>query len=96
MSPEQILSREVDGRSDLYSLGILAYTLIAGHEPYGPDQPTVVALQQLQQPPPDLRRLRLDTPEAWITLLDRLLAKRPEDRFQSAQELLEALAGLPV
>jgi tetratricopeptide (TPR) repeat protein len=95
MSPEQILARELDGRSDLYSLGILAYTLIAGHEPFGPDDPTVVALQQLQQPPPDLRRLRLEMPEPWATLLDRLLAKRPEDRFQSAQEVLDALAGLP-
>jgi len=96
MSPDQLLGRELDGRSDLYSLGIVAYTLIAGREPFEPADPTVLALRQLQEPAPDIRRFRPETPEPWMALLDRLLKKDPQDRFQTAQEVLDALAALPV
>ncbi|HSK81590.1 MAG TPA: protein kinase [Thermoanaerobaculia bacterium] len=94
MSPEQIQGQELDGRSDLYSLGVLAYTLIAGREPFDSTQATVVVLQHLQEGPPDVRKHRPETPESWVALLARLLEKRPEDRFQSAQELLGALEDL--
>jgi len=94
MSPEQIQGQELDGRSDLYSLGVLAYTLIAGREPFDSTQATVLVLQHLQEGPPDIRKHRPETPESWVALLARLLEKRPEDRFQSAQELLGALAQL--
>jgi serine/threonine-protein kinase len=96
MSPDQILGREPDGRSDLYSLGVLAYTLIAGREPYEPGETTLLLLQQLQAPPPPIRRFRPETPDAWTALLDSLLAKDPQDRFQSAREVLDALDKLPV
>jgi len=96
MSPDQLLGCEPDGRSDLYSLGLLAYTLIAGREPYDLVDPTMLALKQLQEKPPEIRRFRPDTPEPWRELLDGLLAKDPEDRFQTAHEVLEALAELPV
>ena len=95
MSPDQILGADLDGRSDLYSLGILAYTLIAGREPYDLLDTRVLVLKQLQEAPPDVRRFRAETPEEWVAFLDRLLAKQPEDRFQSAQEVLAALAKLP-
>jgi tetratricopeptide (TPR) repeat protein len=95
MSPDQILGRELDGRSDLYALGILAYTLIAGREPYDPVETRVLVLKQLQEAVPDIRRFRRETPEAWVAFLDRLLAKEPVERFQSAQEVLAALATLP-
>ena len=94
MSPEQIQSQELDGRSDLYSLGVVAYTLIAGREPFDSDQATLLVLQHLQKGPPDIRTFRPETPESWVALLARLLEKRPEDRFQSAQELSAALARL--
>jgi eukaryotic-like serine/threonine-protein kinase len=96
MSPDQILGHELDGRSDLYSLGVLAYTLIAGREPFDLMETRVLVLKQLHEPPPDIRRLRAETPVEWKALLERLLAKQPEDRFQSAQEVLAALAKLPV
>jgi tetratricopeptide (TPR) repeat protein len=96
MSPDQILGREPDARSDLYSLGVLAYTLVAGREPYEPGDATLLMLQQLQAPAPPIRRFRPDTPEPWIVMLDRLLAKDPEQRYQSAQELLDVLDTLPV
>ncbi len=96
MSPDQILGREPDARSDLYSLGVLAYTLVAGREPYEPGDATLLMLQQLQAPTPPVRRFRPDTPEPWLVMLDRLLAKDPDQRYQSAQELLEVLDALPV
>ncbi len=55
----------------------------------------MLALRQLQEPPPDIRRFRPETPDAWVELIDRLLKKDPQDRFQTAQEVLVALASLP-
>lgn len=95
MSPDQLQGKELDGRSDLYSFGILAYTLIAGREPFEDSDPTVLALMQIRHAHPDVRTLRPDTPAPWAAFLDRLLAKEPEDRYQSAQEVLEALEDLP-
>lgn len=94
MSPDQILGHP-DHRSDLYSLGVLAYALIAGREPYEPAESTLLMLQQLQAAPPPIRRFRAETPEPWLDLLDRLLAKDPNARFQSAQEVVDALETLP-
>ncbi len=96
MSPEQILGQPLDGRSDLYSLGLLTHTLITGRDPHEAHDPDALVLRQLQQPPSDLRSLRPETPEPWLALVDKLCAKRPEDRCQSAQEVLDLLADLPV
>lgn len=95
MSPEQIRGREVDGRSDLYSLGLIAYAMVAGHEPFELNEPTVLVLQKLREDPPDIRTIRPDTPESWAALVMRLLAREPEDRFANAGELLDALTRLP-
>jgi tetratricopeptide (TPR) repeat protein len=95
MSPDQLLGREPDGRSDLYSLGLLAYTLISGRDPFEATEATVLALKQLHESPPDVRKHRPETPEPWVALIERLYAKDPEGRFQTAGEVLEALAGLP-
>jgi serine/threonine-protein kinase len=95
MSPEQIRGRELDGRSDFYSLGLIAYTLIAGRDPFEANEPTVLVLQKLREDPPNVRTFRPDTPEAWSAFLARLLAREREDRFASARELLDALARLP-
>ena len=95
MSPDQLRGNELDGRSDLYSFGILAYVLIAGREPFQNADPTVLALKQLREPHPDVRLLRPETPASWAAFLDRLLAKNPEDRHQSAREVLDLLTGLP-
>ncbi len=94
MSPDQLQGCELDGRSDLYSLGILAYTLIAGREPFQHSDPTVLALKQIREKHADIRGLRPETPAPWAAFLDRLLAKEPEERFQSAQEVLDTLAEL--
>jgi serine/threonine-protein kinase len=95
MSPDQILGKELDGRSDLYSLGLLAYTMVAGREPYDLVESRLLIIKQLHELAPDVRRFRPETPAEWADFLGRLLAKAPEDRFQTAQEVVEALAKLP-
>ena len=95
MSPDQIRGLEVDGRSDLYSLGLIAYSLIAGREPFDLAEPMVLLFHKLREDPVDIRKHRPETPEGWVALLARLLARNPDDRFQSAREVLEALAQLP-
>jgi tetratricopeptide (TPR) repeat protein len=95
MSPEQLLGQPLDGRSDLYALGILAYALIAGREPFDDENPAVLAVKHLQEEVPDIRQFRPGLPAAWTDLLARLLAKGPADRYASAQELLGVLAALP-
>jgi tetratricopeptide (TPR) repeat protein/predicted Ser/Thr protein kinase len=95
MSPEQIQGIALDSRSDLYSLGVLAFALIAGREPFDGANSTAIAIQHLQQQPPDLRSLRSDLPAGWSEVVGKLLAKRPEERYQSSQEVIAALAPLP-
>ena len=95
MSPEQLRGTELDGRSDLYSLGTLAYTLIAGREPFAGRPVSAIFLAQMNESPPDIRTLRRNTPPAWMDFLGRLLAKDREQRFPTAQAVAEALPGLP-
>jgi tetratricopeptide (TPR) repeat protein len=96
MSPEQIQGIALDSRSDLYSLGVLAFALIAGHEPFDGANSTAIAIQHLQQPPPDLDAIRPDLPAGWNGVVAKLLAKHPDDRFQSTAELIAALLPLAV
>jgi eukaryotic-like serine/threonine-protein kinase len=96
MSPEQLLGQPLDGRSDLYALGILAYALVAGREPFSDDNPAVLALMHLRDEVPDIRQFRPDIPPPWIGFLARLLAKEPDQRYASAEELLAVLPTLPV
>jgi hypothetical protein len=87
MSPEQARSQPLDGRSDIYSLGVLCYELLTGEMPFrGPDTLSV-ALAHIENPVPRLPMLR----RVWQPFIDKALAKRPESRYQSAEEVLAAL-----
>ena len=87
MSPEQARGRPIDGRADLYSLGIVLYELLVGRVPFHADDSLAVGIMHITQPVPIL-------PEALQPLqpvLNRLLAKQPEDRFQNGQQVADAI-----
>jgi eukaryotic-like serine/threonine-protein kinase len=88
MSPEQIEGRPVDARSDLYSLGITSYHLLAGNPPYAGDTALAIALQHINSVPKPIENVRSDVPSGLARVIHRLIAKRPEQRYQSAGELL--------
>ncbi|MCS7161614.1 MAG: serine/threonine-protein kinase, partial [Gemmatales bacterium] len=94
MSPEQVEGRALDIRSDIYSLGVTCYHLLAGRPPFEGENAFAVALQHVQAEPPSLKLYRPDLPDEVCALIHQMLAKRPEDRFQSPAELLRAVVEL--
>jgi serine/threonine-protein kinase len=96
MSPEQVEGRAVDTRSDLYSLGVTGFHMLAGRPPFEGDLPLNIAVQHLRTPPPRLEDLRPDLPAGLHRIIHKLMAKAPPDRYQTAAELLVDLRGLPV
>jgi serine/threonine protein kinase len=90
MSPEQARGEHVDGRSDLYSVGVVLYHLLAGRTPFTGDSPLGVALQHVADEPRPPSRFREIDPTLEAICL-RALAKLPADRFQTAREMRRAL-----
>jgi serine/threonine protein kinase len=92
MSPEQAMGeREVDGRSDIYSLGIVAYQMIAGETPFRATNTPAMLMKHVSEPPPPLEQRRPDVPPALAQAVERALAKRPEDRWTSAGQFRDAV-----
>jgi serine/threonine-protein kinase len=96
MSPEQIEGRPLDSRSDIYSLGCTAYHLLSGKPPFRGDSPLAVAVQHLHQPVPPLTKLNPLVPDRFAILVERMMAKKPADRFSDPAELLAELHALAV
>ena len=85
MSPEQALGGELTPATDLYSLGVVAWELLAGQVPFEEtDTPVAVLYRHVHEPVPSVRTVAPDVDEGIASWLERMLAKRPEDRFQSA------------
>ena len=92
MSPEQCLGQKVEARSDLYSVGVLLYEMLAGQPPFTDALPSAVLVKQATMAPPPLPKLRQDVPRLLALAVHTLLAKRPEDRpnnAAAARRLLE-------
>lgn len=88
MSPEQVEGRTLDSRSDLYSLGATCYHLLAGRPPFEGETSMAVALAHVRQRPQPLAGIRPELPAGLTGIVERLLAKSPDDRHASPAELL--------
>ncbi len=102
MAPEQVTGDTIDGRVDLYALGIVLYQMLTGTTPFQGGTPMQIAARHLQMPPPSPRLLRPELPLAAEQAMLRALAKRPADRYNYAQDLANAFrialesAGIPL
>jgi serine/threonine protein kinase len=92
ISPEQALGQPLDGCSDIYSLGITLFYLLVGRLPFIADSTIAVALLQVYETAPALSSLRVDITPYTESVIQKALAKRPEDRFQTAGEFSAAFA----
>src|SRR4029077_11411211 len=90
VSPEQIEGGEIDGRTDLYSLGCVLYECLAGARPFERDSELSVVFAHLNDPPPKLTEARPDLPPAFDELFKTALAKSPGDRYATCGELAAA------
>jgi len=92
MSPEQAAGKTVDARSDLYSLSVVIYAMVTGQLPFSGDSPVMIALKHIQEPPPRPSQINPAIPPALDLIILKGMAKRPEDRYQSADEFRKALS----
>jgi serine/threonine protein kinase len=91
MSPEQLSGEEVDARSDVYSLGIVVYEMLAGSTPFRGDTPFRVIQNVMHSPPPPLVNFNASLPTSVQREIERALSKNPPDRHRSAGEFAEGL-----
>jgi len=91
MSPEQLAGQHIDGRSDLYSLGVMLFQMLTGTLPLRGDSMAALMYQIANQAPPDVRSLRPELPEKLAEIIEKLLAKQPQHRYQTGRELAEDL-----
>lgn len=95
MAPEQWIGK-VDGRADIYALGVVFYELITGQRPFKADTPAAVFLKHLNEPPPPPQQYIPGLPAAVAQVIARALEKKPEDRYQNMGEFASALESLAV
>jgi len=91
MSPDQISRRQVDGRSDIYSLGVVFYELLAGKRPFDDADPLKVLIKHRESAPPRLRSVNPKIPLGLERIALKMLAKKPADRYKSVEALLTVL-----
>ena len=96
MSPEQITGGHVDNRSDIFAFGIVLYWMFSGTKPFAGQAITEVAYKVVHSVPTPLRQINADLPEELEQIIVRCLAKKPEERYQSARDIMIELDALRV
>ena len=95
MSPEQIQGeKNIDGRSDIYALGVLIYQMLCGQAPYMSDTPARVMMMHVLEPVPDIQKVRGDLPAGVEAVVAKAMAKDPKDRYSTAGELAADLEAI--
>ncbi|GAB4528378.1 MAG: hypothetical protein Kow0063_04530 [Anaerolineae bacterium] len=94
ISPEQAMGEDVDIRSDIYSAGVVLYEMLSGRVPFDAASPWSIISQHIASEPPRIDLRENDIPESSQVLMQRMIAKRPEDRFQTPTTLRQAIASV--
>jgi serine/threonine-protein kinase len=91
MAPEQWRGDAIDTRTDLYALGVMLFEMLTGKVPFNGNTPYAMMHKHIYESPPDLRVERADLPDALGSIISKALSKSPNDRYQSASEMVDAL-----
>ncbi len=91
MSPEQIQGKLLDGRSDLFSMGVVLYELVTGERPFRGEALSTIIYKILHETPVAPRQINPDLPEALSRIIQKALSKNPEERFMTGQAFIDAL-----
>jgi serine/threonine-protein kinase len=87
MSPEQLAGKKIDGRSDLFSLGVMLYQMSCGKLPFEGDSMAQLMFKIANEPHPDVRAVNPDLPDCVLDIIDKALTKDPDARYQTGAEL---------
>jgi serine/threonine protein kinase len=93
LAPEQVTGEPSDHRADIYALGVMAYEILGGKPPFDGPTPTAILMKRLAGPPEPIDAIRKEVPEELRRIVDACLASDPEERFQSASDIVAALGG---
>jgi serine/threonine-protein kinase len=92
MSPEQVLGKPVDGRADIYALGIVLFRLLSGQLPFSNDSVTALINAHVDMPIPDIRSVKNKIPAVWQEVVAKAMAKDPDDRYATASDFARDIA----
>jgi serine/threonine protein kinase len=91
MSPEQIKGEQPDRRTDIYSLGVTLYEMVSGHPPFEADSAMTLMMMHINDPVPNPKKLNPEVPDSLVAIINKALAKDPNDRYQTAAQMAAAL-----